>query len=130
MAMSKADFSLKPLRDALSSLEEIVNEPENKVIRDAVIQRFEYTFELSWKTLKRYFELNNKLREENVKNIFREAGKQGLIESVEQWFGFLHARNLTSHTYSEKVAVHVYSQAKMFAPQARLLLRRLEPFIE
>ena len=50
------------------------------------------------------FKLNNNLDLFNVKDIFREAGKQGLIDQVESWFESLEARNLTSHTYDETIA--------------------------
>lgn len=119
-------FSLAPLKQALSSLEQIRDQKKDPVVRDAVIQRFEYSFELCWKTLKRYFKINNNLDEDNVKNLFREGGKQGLIEDVEAWFGFQQARNLTSHTYSEKVAEEVYEAAKKFLPKAQSLLLGLE----
>ena len=122
MAIQRSELSLNAFSKALSSLEQIVHEEKTPIVRDATIQRFEYTFELSWKTLRRYFEINNGLAEDNVKNLLREAGRQGLIDSVEEWFGFLKARILTSHTYSESVADEVYSQALIFALRARILI--------
>lgn len=126
MAISRQEFSVIPLIKAHSSLREVLKKRKNKIVRDATIQRFEYTFELSWKVLKRYFQFNNNLREENIKNIFREAGKQGLIDSVEDWFGFQEARNETSHTYNEAIAERVFAVAKVFSPACGALISNLE----
>lgn len=114
---------------ALKSLSEIFKEPKNRITRDAAIQRFEYTFELAWKHLKRYFKLNNNLDLFNVKDIFREAGKQGLIEKVEAWFEYLEARNLTSHTYDENTAEKVYEKAKEFEKAAFFLLSQFKKIL-
>jgi nucleotidyltransferase substrate binding protein (TIGR01987 family) len=76
-------ISLEPLQRALQSLEEALAQPKNEFTRDASIQRFEYTFELCWKVLKRYIEAVAGLQEYNIKDLFRAAGKLGLIESVE-----------------------------------------------
>ncbi len=117
---------LTPLDNALKSLGLVIKEKKTDIVRDATIQRFEYCFELSWKSLKRYFEWNQKLSESNVKNIIREAGKQGLIDSVERWFLFLDARNKTSHTYDLKTAEAVFDQALGFYPEAKKLFERLQ----
>lgn len=128
MAIPRIEFSLKPFESALVSLEKALNKPadQDDLVRDAVIQRFEFTFEICWKSLKRYFEFNNGLKEDNVKNLFREAGRQGLIASVEDWFAFQSARNLTSHTYSEAVAKQVFQTARQFSREARTLLEKLK----
>lgn len=123
-------FSLDPLKNAISRLEEAFLADYNSLIRDATIQRFEYTYELSWKTLKRYFKEFNSNDIDNAKNIWREAGKLGLIDSVEDWLGFHKARNMTSHMYSEKVADSVYQSAKDFLPRAKALLDQLESSID
>lgn len=46
-------ISLKPFKNAQASLEKAVAQPKDEFIRDSVIQRLEYTYELAWKTLKR-----------------------------------------------------------------------------
>lgn len=108
------------------SLERALGQDKNEFTRDATIQRFEYTIELTWKTLKRYLETTQQLEIHNPKDLFREAGKQGMISSVEEWFGFLKARNLTSHTYNEINADEVYEAAKQFVGPAKAFLEYLE----
>jgi nucleotidyltransferase substrate binding protein (TIGR01987 family) len=130
MGCKYMDISLKPLQEALASLKKALDQPKDEFIRDSVIQRFEYTFEFCWKTLKRYFEWNQKLSESNVKNILREAGKQGIISSVEEWFEFLEARNQTSHTYNENKAEATYLLCQRFYPQAVELFNKLEKLIK
>src|SRR3989338_805484 len=124
------ELNLSPFEKALQSLTLVFKEKENAITRDAAIQRFEYTFELSWKVLKRYFKINNNLEIFNVKDIFREAGKQGLIEKVEKWFEYLEARNLTSHTYDENIAEKVYTKAKEFEKAALFLCQQLKKIVK
>ena len=124
--MKISDFSLRPLKDAANSLLIAIERPKDEFLRDSVIQRFEYTFELAWKTLKRYFEINNQLREDNVKNLIREAAKQNLIPDVEKWFEYLKARNLTS---SSKVADLVYEKAVEFSKDIGPFIKKLEKLI-
>lgn len=124
--MATEQLSLTPLKNALASLENALGRVKDDLDRDGAVQGFEYTYELSWKTLKRYFSWNQQLEESNVKNLIREAGKQGLIDDVELWFAFHEARNLTSHMYSQKIAERVFAKAKIFLPEAKLLVSRLE----
>lgn len=120
---------LSPLQKALSSLKLALAQPKDEFVRDAVIQRFEYTYELSWKLLKRYLE--ESLGSATVdafsrKDLFRVGGEQGLIDDVEVWFAYHRARNETSHTYDEKMAEQIYAVARRFADDAEKLLMALE----
>lgn len=128
--MKKEKISILPFQKALDSLTRILKEPKNEIVRDATIQRFEYTFELAWKLLKRYLESQNKIIEVSIKNIFRESGKLGLVDKVEDWFAYLEARNLTSHTYQESTAEEVYDTAIRFEKSARYLRARVEKLLE
>jgi len=120
------EISINPLKKAVVSLEKALFQNKDEFLRDAVIQRFEYTFELSWKLLKRYLGLYSNVTSLNIKDIFREAGKQGLIGNVEHWFEFLEARNLTSHTYNEFTAENTYDTALQFLPEVKVLTEKLE----
>lgn len=126
--MSSSKLMFTPLKKALSALQEALALPKNDITRDATIQRFEYTFELTWKLLKRHLAQEAGIKEYSIKNLFRDAAQAGLIENIEAWFAYLEARNLTSHTYNEKTANETYQAAKHFAIAAEKLLKKLEAF--
>jgi nucleotidyltransferase substrate binding protein (TIGR01987 family) len=112
---SETNFSA--LENALQSLKDALNPPPaNDRERDGAIQRFEYTFELSWKVAMRV------LREAGIesttpKAVIRDLAKAGWISNPEEWLGFLKARNLTSHAYKELYAREVFDKAQTL-PQA------------
>jgi len=128
--VKKEKISSAHFNKALESLTKILKEKKSDIVRDATIQRFEYTFELSWKLLRRYLESEQNTIEASIKNVFREAGKLGLIDNVENWFEYLEARNLTSHTYNESTAEGVFQAAARFEKSARFLKKRLEKLLE
>lgn len=119
---------LTPFRKALESLEAILEVPKDDIVRDATIQRFEYTYELAWKMIKRHLEWAGTTDADSLtrKSLFREAARIGLIAGAEAWFDYHEARDLTSHTYDEARAEEVYAVAKRFAPDARRLLSTLQ----
>ncbi len=119
------DVNLTPLAKAILSLEDILKQEMNPYIRDGVIQRFEYTFELLWKSLQRHLK-DSGVTTGSPKEVFRAALQSSLIESVDEWFEFLKSRNLTVHSYNEGVAEEVYQQAKRFPFYARKVLSLLE----
>jgi nucleotidyltransferase substrate binding protein (TIGR01987 family) len=110
-------LDLSAFRSALASLRKAVTrsqaEPADDEVRDSVIQRFEYTYELAWKTLKHY------LAQEGVsevtlfsqRDLYREAAARGLLEDPVVWFGYQRARNETSHTYNADKAREVHARA-------------------
>ncbi len=120
--LNKKAISFDPINKALTSFERAVQQPKNEFNRDSVIQRFEYTFELSWKLMQKLLEADRPLDDNSVKGILRESGKQHLIGSVEKWFEFQRARNLTSHTYNEDVAEEVFKIAITFPSEAHLFI--------
>jgi nucleotidyltransferase substrate binding protein (TIGR01987 family) len=101
------------------------------VIRSAVIQHFEFTFELSWKMLERL--LGGKLGSSTVKHmsnkmLFRTAAERSLLEEPQRWFTYLDARSKTSHTYNESIAKDVYEIIPAFLDDAKKLLAALDRF--
>ena len=68
--------------------------------KEGLIQRFEYTFELAWKTLKDYLE-SQEVTAEFPREVIKSAFHYGLIESGEVWMDMLEKRNLMAHTYDE-----------------------------
>ena len=99
--------TFEKLQKAYFALEKAVQQPYDEFIQDSVIQRFEFTFELLWKTLKEAL---------NILGINVSSPREAIIQSFKQWFiddlqlflTFKDLRNLTSHTYEEDLAKDVY----------------------
>ncbi|ADY57467.1 nucleotidyltransferase substrate binding protein, HI0074 family [Syntrophobotulus glycolicus DSM 8271] len=79
----------------------------NDLLRDGIIQRFEFTFELAWKTLKTVFEHEGLTGLNSPKTVLREAFSAGLIKDDELWLTMLMDRNSTTHIYSEQSAIEI-----------------------
>ncbi len=97
---------------ALTSLEEILKEKENTIVRDATIQRFEYTFEAMWKALKFYlFNVEGQVCN-SPKQCIRTAGKVGILtaEETETSLKLVDDRNMTTHTYIEAIAIEIFEK--------------------
>jgi len=128
----RLDFS--SLRKAVDSLGRAIkrskSNPSDEELRDAVIQRFEYTYELCWKMLKRQLEAESPnpaiIDTLSFHDLFREAAEKGFIDNVESWFTYREQRNITSHTYDQKKAISVQQTAFVFINDAQKLLLALE----
>ena len=115
--------------NVLNYAEEIESNKQNNIFyaeeaaRAAVIQHFEYTYEISWKMMKRFIEIDEGRADSLTrKGLFRRAGEIGLIDDFHKWVEFHDARNLTSHTYDEETAELVYSTAKNFNKYVKQLI--------
>ena len=93
-----------------------------KMLRDSVIQRFEFCVELSWKTSMKVLGLMTSA----PKPAIRDMARAGLIDDPERWFKFIDARNKTSHTYDEEIAKEVLEVAEQFLPEGYELLKALQ----
>lgn len=128
--MEETRLILRPYRDAVATLEEVLLKPlSDRIIRDAAIKRFEYCFELAWKLMKRVLEMDYALTDADrltKKDLFRQAQEVGLMSDAAAWFDYLDARNRTTHEYSEVAADAVYAAAKQFLPAAKQFLAELE----
>jgi nucleotidyltransferase substrate binding protein (TIGR01987 family) len=110
--MSKERFAERQMdvRNATARLIEAVGQPESDILRDAVIQRFEFSFELVWKTLKLYLERQGH-ECGGPRPTLKKAFAEGLIitpEEADVWLQMLEDRNLTSHAYEEELAIRIY----------------------
>jgi len=107
--MSEPNIKINNFSNALSRLEEGVAKYDetNDLLRDGVIQRFEFTFELAWKTLKAVFEDEGLTGLNSPKTVLREAFAAELIKDDELWLSMLGDRNSTAHIYSEQLAIEI-----------------------
>lgn len=126
------DFS--SYEKALASLQRVLDRsrtmPDDEDIRDACIQRFEYTYELAYKMLKRQLEQELPSSEEldhlPFKELIRVGAERGLIADPQRWFDYRDKRNITSHTYDEAKAREVFDILAAFSVDAASLLSRLK----
>ncbi len=104
--MSDLNRKLSNFAMALTRLQEgaLQLEQAGDLGRDGLIQRFEFTFELAWKTLKVCFENEGLIGLTSPKTVLREAYAAGLIKTEELWLSMLEDRNSTAHIYSEHLA--------------------------
>lgn len=121
---------LKPFERALSSLEDVLNVEKTPIVRDSAIQRFEYTYELGIKMLKRQLEFvetsQNTVDELGFRDLIRLAAEKGYIEDANAWFEYRESQNITSHAYDEVKAEKIYTVLPAFAKDARKLLVALQ----
>ncbi len=110
--MEKLRAKLETAQRALKTFEEILKEPYSKIVRDASIQRFEYSFEVFWKVVKIYLEYQEGIICNSPKSCFREMFSVGLIDEnkTTKLLEMTDDRNLTSHTYDEDLAEGLYQK--------------------
>jgi nucleotidyltransferase substrate binding protein (TIGR01987 family) len=102
------ELIIEPLEKALTTLKEAWTEYNkdlsNTFVKDSVIQRFEYTFELSHKILRRFLSETETSKAEISEMLFNELIRLGckrglLLNDLETWDKYRKSRNLTSHNY-------------------------------
>ena len=95
---------------ALAQLEQAVAIYQ-KSQQDGLIQRFEFTVELAWKSIKEYLEDQGSTTPiATPRAVLKEAFAAGVIQDAEEWNKIITARNITSHVYDEKTAEDVAAQ--------------------
>ena len=134
-------LELESFKKAINSLENLLKETENQEFMDSlnpvvyngliagVIQNFEFTYELSWKYMKRWIENNigsSEVDGVSRRQLFRLAIENKLIDDVDVWMDFHAARNRTSHTYDFDTAEKVYEVAKEFIVEVKKLYKEIE----
>lgn len=85
---------------------------EDELQRDGIIHRYEFTFELAWKTLKEVFEDEGLVGLNSPKTVLREAYSSGLIDDEKIWLDMLVDRNAPSHIYSQSNAIEICKRIK------------------
>lgn len=104
-------YSIVKFEKALKQLETGIKKAKDQLDNDGVIQRFEFTFELAWKTV-RLFLLNEGIITRSPKEALKQAFKFGLITDEESFMDMLSDRNQTVHIYSEQMSKDIVTRIK------------------
>lgn len=102
---------VKDLGNAVTRLGEAIEDSKKysiESLKDGVIQRFEFSVELSWKTLKQYLESEGVVNITTPKQTIRESFAKEILENPDIWINMLNDRNLTSHIYDSSVSDKIF----------------------
>ena len=133
--MREGTFNITSLENAVKRLGEILVRYQRDVsddgIRDAVIQRFEFTYSIALKTLRKYFIerafVVDDVEHMSFNDMIRTANNLDLLKSnLEIWTNYRNMRNLTSHTYNEEIALKVVSIIPAFYEEILYLVDKLK----
>ena len=101
------------LAKATERLKDALNEEETEIAIDGTLHRFEFTFELAWKTMKDLMEYNGIIGATgSPREVLKNAFQNGIIEDGETWINMMLARNSLSHLYDEEVSRKIYKDIK------------------
>ena len=90
------------------AIEVVKATPDDDLLQSGLIQTYEYTFELAWKTLKDYLTLEG-FEVRSPRETIRQGFQSGYIMNGEDWLQALADRNLTTYIYDDKIIARVLS---------------------
>lgn len=106
--------ALKKLSQAVNYIEQSVENDKkevlNEIIKEGLIQRFEYTHELAWNVMKDYAYYQGDASVGGSRDATREAFQLKLVSDGKVWMDMIASRNKTSHTYNEDTADEIFSK--------------------
>ena len=121
--MVKTKLVFQDFQSALDRFEEVMTKSSDDLKRDAAVKRFEFTFELAWKTMKYYLSEAEGEITTGSKDVIRKAFVAKLIEYNELWIEMVELRNRTVHTYNLAFVQELYETD---LPKILLLFKELE----
>ena len=126
--MERLELKYRDEMKALNTLKDILREPFSVIVRDAAIQRFEYTFEAFWKFIREYLKEKEGIIANSPKSCFKEVFSLG-FSSEEETVALQEMtdkRNDTSHTYKEDVAQGIYEKLREYAALMEKMLMEIQ----
>lgn len=124
--MKRFEERKSDLIKATARLEEALDEKISDLAIDGVLHRFEFTFELAWKTMKDYLEyqgISEKIG--SPREIIKQSFSIGLIDNGEIWLKMMLARNTLSHLYDEETSREIYDDIKeIYIPEIKKLIQK------
>lgn len=130
--MKKNEISWSDYFDSLGRVvdrfKEVMQHPDlekNTYMRDAAIQRFEFTIELFWKVLKKVLQYE-KVEATTPRDVLNKAFQYKFIDDEAMWLRMLDDRNNTSHVYKEEDAERIFKHIKSYLPVFEVSYQKLK----
>ncbi len=124
--MNYLDSKLATFEQALKTFNEALLINPSQLERDGAIQRFEYCFDLCWKTLKLVLEKRGLLDLNSPRSVFAAAYAENLISDEILWSTIILKRNASVHTYNEALAASLFSELPIYYAAMSALLVKLK----
>ena len=111
--MKRFEERKEDLKKATNKLKEALKEEVTDLEIDGILHRFEFTFELAWKTMKDCLKDQGiVVKIESPKEIMKEAFTAGLIDNGEVWMDMMISKNELSHLYDEETSREIFDDIK------------------
>ena len=117
-------INIDSLLRAFKTFEEFKKNTETQQLKAGLIKAFEWSFELSWKTMQRILEDRGR-KANSPREIFRLAATDNLINDPESWFLFIDKRNLSAHAYSEEQIDIIINMCDDFSHSVKSFLKNI-----
>lgn len=117
--------NIKPLIRARNFLVDITQDAQNSYEKAGVVKAFKVCFELIHPILRKVMRLRTIEVSPSIKEVFKKAGEEGLINNVEVWLDFKDKRDDTAHSYDGRIAIDVIDILPNFIRELDLLIEEL-----
>ncbi|WP_226377602.1 HI0074 family nucleotidyltransferase substrate-binding subunit [Citrifermentans bremense] len=117
--------ALERFREALERKEALEQEGFGDIFLDLAVKRFEFTYEMSWKAIRRFLDYIG-IEAKYPRACFKEAYAIGLLSKESVWLDMIEQRNLTSHVYSQEELRGILLRLDEFLSAFQELLSRLK----
>ena len=126
--MKRFEERKEDLKKAANKLNEALRGDASDLEIDGILHRFEFTFELAWKTMKDCLEEQGIVGKiGSPRGIIKEAFSAGLIDNGEVWIDMMLSRNELSHLYDEETSREIYDNIKeIYILEINKLIQKLD----
>lgn len=116
--------ALERFRIVVAERDRWVAEGNGDIVLDVAVKRFEFTYEMAWKALKRFLDYLG-IDARAPRPVFKEAYAQGLLFDEQVWLDMIEMRNLSSHVYDEQEVSRILSELERYLAAFDSLLKQL-----
>jgi len=117
--------ALERFRIVVAERDRWVAEGNGDIVLDVAVKRFEFTYEMAWKALKRFLDYLG-IDARAPRPVFKEAYAQGLLPNEQVWLDMIEMRNLSSHVYDEQEISQILSELERYLAAFDSLLKQLQ----
>ena len=126
MNPKELSYALAKLEQAFIKLKDGASKAQDELGEDGVIQRFEFTYELLWKTIKIFLQAKG-VQSRTPRDSLKEAFKLEWLDKEEDFLNMLDDRNKTSHIYDQKTSREILERIKnSYIPAIEKVLTKLK----